>query len=209
MKKVNKSVRPPSPNTAKPTQSPANADGLSASEIKSMQGSFDKQTVLRKALLKSLSGSKEPDIVTLIVTKSSGSIGNATNDIFFCPKPKVKVNQGKPFIPGTTGLKGLLTALNLKQGIPKTVKLTVEDGMGKHTYFPIGVALLRKPGTQNLEVATTKKLFSDSTTDLFGTYMYITFSSRFILKNISKYAVIVQREDGSIGVIDPGVPSEF
>ncbi len=79
-------------------------------------------------------------------------------------------------------------------------------------YYPIGVAFRPKHDGDKASVAAIKKaasLCKSAKPYLLGEQMYVTFTSSLVTKHLSKYAVMIQRGDASIGVIDPGVPSEF
>lgn len=107
-----------------------------------------------------------------------------------------------------------LLAKQFKQSIPKTVKITVVDGetpagQPKHIYYPIGVAF--KSGSKSKGKKKTQLFQSDFENGkvyLFGKTMYLTINTKFKFEHLSKYAVIVQRDDTQIGVIDPPVINE-
>jgi hypothetical protein len=115
--------------------------------------------------------------------------------------------NGKKAVPA--GNKAL--DAQFKKSTPKTIKMTVIDGeippnKPKHKYYPIGIAFKTGPHHKGKQRnAVHKKDFKNGKVYLFGETMYLTINRKFNFRHLSEYALIVQRDDTQIGVIDPPV----
>jgi hypothetical protein len=169
---------------------------------------LNKQLSLDAQMFEALDGAPDKDKVQLTITRFRNVLQKTKSkggrELLRMSLHKVSVNGNPPVDPNDPSL-----AKQFSQTVPKTVEITVIDGQKtNHTYYPIGIAF--KDGPHPLW--TKKRLFPSDFENgkvyLFGKKMYLTINSKFKFKHLSKYAVIVQRDDTQIGVIDPPVINE-
>jgi hypothetical protein len=190
----------PSPKTAAPTQA-------QQARIRAL----DLQELIDNMLHGSLEKARRKDNVEITITRFQDVL--ATDKELDGNKPArlcdhlISLNGRKPVSP-----KNKLLGKLFKKSTPKTIKITVVDGetpknQPKHIYYPIGIAFRsasnKKEKDKRSEVH--KEDFENGRVYLFGETMFLTINREFDFEHLKEYAVIVQRDDTRIGVIDPPV----
>jgi hypothetical protein len=170
------------------------------------------QNLVDNMLLGSLEVADQVDDVVLTITKFTDVLDTkkrSAGKIFsrMC-EHKVSLN-GKPPVRSDNPI----LESDFKKTIPKTVKITVIDGETPpnnppYIYYPIGIAFKNGRHPKKVKSALNPEDFKNGKVYLFGQVMYLTISKDFKFEHLSKYAVIVQRNDTKIGVIDPPVINE-
>jgi hypothetical protein len=184
---------------------------------------YRKETRKGGALLSTLLKAPVYDDVRLIVT-TFNNVLSPTDDKTRAAKGTVPLTEYEVEINGEIypeARKSIYQVLDFATGVPKVVKLTIEDGedrvavKGKKAkktlnhYIPVGVVFLPKNGKKNVLASVASRDFKQVEGYCFGNDLFFVFSPTFDYKDLTRYAVIIQRlEDGQVGIIDPGVKAE-
>ena len=198
-----------------------------------MNQAYETLTLIDDAVHKTLTNAPVQDTVEISVTKfvnvmetfDSSSIdeflvnegGKRTTSMSFLTTHELMVNGQGPLENGDIHL---ISRLAFIHGVSKAVALTVIDkekhkkptlgGETKYTYLAVGIALMRSRGKGKFEATINKRDSTEARAFMFGGNMYFTLSKKFKLKDLTKYAVIIQRvEDGAVGIIDPAYPNNI
>jgi hypothetical protein len=167
-----------------------------------------KQLSLDTQLFEALDGAPGKDKVQLTITRFRNVLhktkSKSGREFLRMSLHTVSVNGHKAVPPNDPSLEA-----QFSKTVPKTVEITVVDGQKTHhTYYPIGVAFKNGPQPIRIKKRVFPSDFTNGRVYLFGEKMYLTLDKDFDFKHLSKYAVIVQRDDTQIGVIDPPVINE-
>jgi hypothetical protein len=120
---------------------------------------------------------------------------------------EVVIEKGKPATEAD-----ITPLLKVVKGAPMIAKVTVVDAHRpkKQQYLPMGVAFVpRDKDHKKVNAKIFERDIAAGKVYLFGKDMYFTFSNKFDMGDILKYAVFIQcKESAAIGIIDPGVPND-
>jgi hypothetical protein len=182
----------------------ATANPPKAKIVVKQLNSIAKQRVLEKKLHDVLRSNKLAANVLLTVQKFHG-LTDMPNAL---PKTKSRIQllgtnaRVKVYRGGRIG-----TILKVSGVGPLNFNFTISAGKSKTTYYPLGIGFkLKKKGVSKSEEFIARRNFASAEMHVYGTSLY--FTDNYIPSaygDLFEYYIIIQREDGRVGVIDPGI----
>jgi hypothetical protein len=174
---------------------------------------LDAQLTIDGQLYTTLAGAPDKDTVQITITKFRDVL---SEDARAAGKEHLRMCDHMISLNGKTAMHSTNPSLarDFKKTLPKTVEISVIDGEKplsnpRHQYYPIGIAFKNGPHPKVKKTNLIPNDFANGKVYLFGAKMFLTVTDKFKFKDLSKYAVIVQREDTQIGIIDPPVINEM
>jgi CRISPR/Cas system CMR subunit Cmr4 (Cas7 group RAMP superfamily) len=173
---------------------------------------YGTETQKAKSLLSTFKKSPLYDDVRLLVTEFKEILPMSNKrKTPFLTKHKLEVNDHIVKVDKDNSIYDLL---GFKTGVARVVRLTIADRQKKkgestaplNHYIPAGTVFIPKNSKSNVLAGVARRDFKQVEGFCFGKELYFVFSAKFNPKDLTKYAVLIQRlEDGQVGLIDPGV----
>ncbi len=174
---------------------------------------LDAQLTIDGQLYTTLAGAPDKDTVQITITHFRDLL---SEDERPAGKERLRMCNHMISLNGRKAVHSNNKALarEFKRTLPKTIEITIIDGEmplsnPRHQYYPIGIAFKNGPNSKVKKRSLIPSDFVNGKVYLFGASMFLTVTDKFKFKDLSKYAVVVQRDDTQIGVIDPPVINEM
>jgi hypothetical protein len=97
--------------------------------------------------------------------------------------------------------------LNVTGGGPLNFHFMISPGTTRTVYYPVGIGFkLKTPGLSADKQCIARQNFASDAVHIYGTSLFFTDDYRQeSYGDLFTYYVIIQREDGQVGIIDPGI----